>query len=91
MISNAVTSALGKSARNKGLVDKDLKRKKRKYKLPLFKLVMLNSQFTSYLYDKILLSQNFSISFNISSILIISLSLLSVRVSGISVPSTFPD
>lgn len=40
MISNAVTSALGKSARNKGLVDKDLKRKKRKYKLPLFKLVI---------------------------------------------------
>ena len=35
------TSALGKSAQNKGLVDKNLKRKKRKYKLPLFKLVIL--------------------------------------------------
>ena len=31
---------LKKSARNKGLVDKDLKQKKRKYKLPLFKLVI---------------------------------------------------
>lgn len=40
MISNAVTNALNKSARNKGLVDKNLKRKKRKYKLPLFKLVI---------------------------------------------------